>query len=960
MTMHFPGRRARFSGQIAIAALATSLVASGAFAQTVPADSQPTESAPAANQPGGGDIVVTGSRIARPDLVASSPVTVVNAEAFKTNNTVTVEQLLTSNSQFVANGTSASNNPGDGAATIDLRGLGSNRTLVLINGKRAPAYDTNGAVDVNSIPTALIKRVDILTGGASAVYGSDAIAGVVNFVLDDRFTGLRADASSQLTTRGDGALYDMSLTGGIKLGDRGNLVASGNYSKRRGVLYAARPRNSNAIDSSDLKSSAGSSNANPTIFDLANGDEVQVTPTGALTDNLSLYNFTPVNYAQLPFERYGGTVIGSYQLTDGIEAYARGTYQHIKVVTTLAPTATAGFTFNIDPTNPFLTTAERAAFFGPDAVINDGSGVAADPTARAGTSVIGIRRRITETGGRIEDHTTKYYQGIAGLRGEIGGFAWDVSGQYGEVDRHEVLKNDLSYSALAQALDVVNSPTGPRCFDTTGGCVPLNLFTATTIPANQLAFVLRNAVQDTKTTQIVVGGNIGGDLTFLKSPLADKPAAVSVGVEYRREKAVTTVSPDYASGDLIYYGQGQNISGKYTTKEVYGELKMPLVEDRPFVHSLGIEGGFRYSDYSTAGSVYTYKAGGDWSPVDGVRFRGIYQRAVRAPSVYELFSPVVAGTGSLRNDPCVGSNVSATIQAICRAQGAPASAFTGSSSNIPAPVSGQINVFTGGNPNLKAEKTDTYTVGVVINPARLRAFSLSVDYYNIRIGNAIDTVSPQISINQCYNVDQNAASATCSAIHRNTLNGSLSGNVVFGVPEVLGNIAVIKTDGIDVSAAYHGGNRAGFHYSAALSGTYTMNYKRQSDPTSAPVQCAGRFGSACNPLEPIAKWKHVANLTLGWDSFALETRWRFIGKVKEDVGTDILKSSIPSYTYIDETASIALNDKFDFRAGVQNLFDKKSPIVGDTVGTDINAGSTFPNTYDVMGRTVFAGVSVKF
>ncbi|UAK26307.1 TonB-dependent receptor plug domain-containing protein [Sphingomonas nostoxanthinifaciens] len=962
----FHSFRRSLGGCAALAALTTGLIAAPASAQGVPLGGQAQESVPNTGGTGApsapetnGEIVVTGSRIARPDLVASSPVAVINPAAIRASNTVTVEQILTVNPQFVANGTSASNNPGDGAATIDLRGLGANRTLVLIDGKRAPAYDTTGAVDVNTIPVALIKRIDVLTGGASAVYGSDAIAGVVNFVLDDEFTGLRADASNQVSGQGDGMTRDFSLTGGMKLGDRGNIVASANYSKRAGVFYSARPHNANAVSSSDLQTSAGSSNANPTVFDLGDGSEVQVTPTGALTPNLNLYNFTPVNYAQLPFERYSGTVMGKYKLTDGIEAYARGTYEHVKVVTTLAPTATAGYTFNIDPSNPFLTADERTAFFGPGAVINDGSGVADDPTARAGTSVIGIRRRVTETGGRVEDHTTNYYQGVAGLRGDLGSWKWDVSGQYGEVRRHEVLKNDLSYSALAQALDVVSGPNGAQCFDPTGGCVPLNLFNAGTIPANQLAFVLRNAVQDTKTTQIVAGGNIAGDVGFLQSPFADKPAAVSIGVEYRREKAVTTVSDDYASGDLIYYGQGQNIGGKYDTKEAYIEAKMPIVQDRPFIHALDVEGGFRYSDYSTVGAVYTYKGGGDYSPVDGLRFRGIYQRAVRAPNVYELYSPVVGGTGSLNNDPCTGNNVSSTIRAICIAQGAPASAFNGAVSSVPNPISGQINVFTGGNPNLKAEKTDTFTVGMVVNPVRFRAFTLSVDYYNIRIGNAVSVVPPSITVNQCYNVDQNAASAACSGIHRNTLNGSLSGNLIYGVPEVLGNVAVIKTDGIDVSVGYHGGNMDRFNYALSFSGTYVRNYKQQSDPTSATIQCAGKFGSACNPLEPLPKWKHVADLNLGYGSFNLLSRWRFLGAVHEDVGTDILRSRIPTISYFDETASVTVNKNLDFRLGIQNMFNKKSPIVGDTVGSDVNAGSTFPNTYDVIGRTFFAGVSVK-
>jgi len=956
--MHLPQnlKKAGLRCGAAITALSIGMATSSALAQEA-ATPQITPATETSADAGDNVIIVTGSRIVRPDLVASSPVAVVSAEAIKQNNTVTVEQILATNPQFTAAFGSASNNPGDGSATVDLRGLDQKRTLVLVDSKRAPTYDTQGAVDVNSIPTALIKRVDVLTGGASAVYGSDAVAGVVNFVLDDRFEGIRADGSSQITGRGDGGLYDLSLTGGVALGDRGNLVVSGGYSKRNGVKFGARKRNSVALDSSDLVSSGGSSNGVPTIFDLANGDQVQITPSGVLTDpnDITLYNFTPVNYAQLPFERYNVMALARYDLTDNIEFYGRANYSHISVTQTLAPTATAGFTFNIDPSNPFLTDSERDVFFGPGAsIIGLGDVDPDDPSSRVGNSTIGIRRRMVETGGRIEINKTRNMQFVGGLRGDVGEtMHWDVFAQYGQSKKSRDFLNDLSYTALIQALDVVNGPNGPQCFDPSGGCVPLNVFNAGTIPQDQLAFVLRNGREDTKITQFIAGGGLSGDLGFLKSPWAEKPAAFSVGVEYRRERGVTLVDDAYGSGDLIYYGQGQNITGKYDVKEVYAELKIPIVQDKPLIYALNLEIGGRYSDYSTVGSVYTYKAGGDWSPAEGFRLRGIYQRAVRAPNLYELYSPVVAGTGSLSNDPCAGPNVPANIAPICIAQGAP------SVGGIPQPISGQINVFTGGNPNLSEEKSDTYTLGFVINPPNMRRLSISVDYFNITIKGAIDETPPFITIDQCYNVSQDINSAACQGIVRNTLTGSLSGNTEFGVASVLGNIAAIKTDGVDVTASYFGGEPGGFTWGISAAGTYTRNYKKTADPTAAAVQCAGRFGSACN-LEPIPKWKHVASLNLGWKGVNFVTRWRYFGTVKQDIGTDILKSKIGAYNYFDETVSFEVNDNFTLRAGVQNVFDKKSPIVGDTVGADANGGSTFPNTYDVMGRTFFAGASVKF
>lgn len=942
--------------------LLTSTIVAGVLAISTPAFGQTTPQAatPEAATPddGGETIVVTGSRITRPDLVSSSPVAVISAAELRMNNTVTVEQLLTVNPQFQPGGTSASNNPGDGAATVDLRGLGANRTLVLIDGKRAPYYDTTAAVDINSIPTALIKRIDILTGGASSVYGSDADAGVVNFILDDRFTGLRFDGSAQISGEGDAGIYDASLTGGVALGDRGNIVVSAGYSKRNTVRYGDRVLNSQVLDPSDL-SPSGSSNTIPTAFDTGNDPgRLQVQPDGSLSANVVPYNYQAVNYAQIPIERYNIMALGRYELSDNVELYARANYQHTETLTNLAPTATAGFFFNIDPANPFLTTGERAAFFNANATINDGSGVASDPTARAGTSVIGIRRRIVETGGRTELHKTQSYQFVSGLRGDVGGgaFHYDVFAQYGRVQRNEILKNDLSYTALQQGLDVVTGPGGAQCKDTSNGCVPLNLFVVGTIPQNQLAFVLRDAKQDTVTEQFVTGANISGDIGFLKSPGAEKPAAFSFGVEYRNEKGATVVDSNYASGDLIYYGQGQNIKGKYNVKEAYIEVKMPLIQDKPFFQSFNVEAGYRYSDYSSVGSVASYKGGADWTPVSGLRFRGIYQRAVRAPNLFELYAPVVAATGSLTVDPCqltlpVGN---ATTTAICIAQGAPASSI----GSIPKPVAGQINIFSGGFPGLKAEKSNTLTFGAVVSPPSLRGLSFSVDYYKISINNAIDQVSPTVTVNQCFNVDKVATSTACSSIKRNTLDGTISGPIQFGLPSVYGNISVIKTEGLDFAADYHSGNSNGLKYGLSVAATYIINYSKRPDPLAGINRCDGTFGGACN-LEPMPKWKHTADFMLGFDNISLTTRWRYLGAVHEDAQTDILVSRISPKSYIDQTVAIEVNKAFELRLGVQNLFNVKPPIIGDNISDNV-AGSTYPNTYDVIGRSFFAAVSAKF
>ncbi|KUR77267.1 TonB-dependent receptor domain-containing protein [Novosphingobium sp. Fuku2-ISO-50] len=937
----------KLNAGVASAALGLAMLAGPAFAQTAP--EAPAADAPAAQPPQ--EIVVTGTRITRVDLQASSPVDVITDEKIKAVNTVTVEQILSVNPQFAPGTNGASNNPGDGAATIDLRGLGAKRTLVLMDGKRLPFYDSTGAVDVNQIPTVLLKNIQVLTGGASAVYGSDAISGVVNFVLDDKFTGFKVDGGAQVTGQGDGATYDVSGAAGFKIGDRGHFTIAANWSKRDGVKFGQRSFSNSVLCSGDNVSFCGSSNTTPTAFDIPGAGRQQVTASGGLTSNVQGYNYNPVNYAQVPLERYGATALWNYDITDAIELYGRAMYQHTKVVTTLAPTATAGFSFNIDPSNPLLSAAEREAFFdttaNPNLVINSD-----------GTSTVGIRRRIVETGGRVEEHTSKTWQVMSGLRGDLGwGFKWDASVQYAEVHKYNLLENDLSYSALTDALDVIAGPNGQaECRSAaarTAGCQPLNLFGTAPLSAASLAYVLRNATEADKTSQLVAEGNISGDVGFLQSPLAAKPAAISVGVDYRRETADTEVNDAYASGDLIYYGQGYNIPNKsYNVKEAYLEFHMPLVQDKPLIQALNFEAGYRYSHYSTAGGVSAYKFGGDWSPVLGLKFRGNYQRAVRAPNLYELYLPRSAGTGNLGTDPCAGTSVSATVAAICVAQGAPQSAI----GHIPEPISGQINAFYGGNANLKAENANTITFGTVIEPTQIRGLALTVDYYDIKIANAIVYEPTSVTMNQCFSVEQDPNGSVCKSIVRNPLDGSLSGDTTIGVPALYNNVAVMRTRGFDFGFNFRRGRHDDFHYALDFQGTYQItNYQIVNSTT---IQCAGKFGADCDTPSP--KWKHVASVTFGWKPVEFTTRWRMIGATSEDSSTNILTARIPAVHYFDETVNFNVEGGFGITVGMLNVFDKTPPIIGDTSGATSAAGSTFPTTYDVLGRTMFIRASKKF
>lgn len=944
-------------GGVAFAAIALGLASGAARAADAPAT-------PAAPEASAETIVVTGSRIARPDLKSSSPIATLSSKDFALTNAVTAESLLSVSPQFVPGITGTTNNGNGGAATIDLRGIGSQRTLVLIDGRRMVPSDIAGAVDINAIPTVLIKRVDILTGGASAVYGADAVSGVVNFVLDDKFKGITADASNSVTRYGDAPEQNIGLAAGFQVGERFHFVIAGQYTHRAGVYQSARDYSKQNLDGN--LNPSGSSNTTPTAIDIAAGrfqinDGSQAGAAGDFVPYYKPYNFNPANYLQVPLDRYNVTALASYEVSPAAEIYARASYTRSNVTAILAPTATAGFNFTISPDNPYLDAANKALIFG------DPNNLNAD-----GTANVGIRRRITETGGRIESFHNDVYYVVGGVRGQISpSFNYDVFAQYGLTRRSETLANDLDYNKISQAINAVTGPGGaPACADPSGGCVPLNLFTMTPISQQALQFVSANGSQSNRYTQFVTGASISGDLAFLKSPLAGKSAAVAGGVEYRSETGNQQVDANYGSGNLIYYGQGTSVpNASFNVKEVYGEVKLPLVSDKPLFDELSFEGGVRYSSYTnntTAGSnsnkATTFKIGGDWTPVGGVRFRAIFNRAIRDPNIFELNAPVTqAGTDVLQTDPCALGRPqgNTALQAICIAQGAPANLVK--NGVIQDVIANQTNINAGGNTQLKPEKASTITIGAVISPAQIKGLNITVDYYNIKVTNYIATDGSQDIVNQCFN---NNIAAYCSAIVRNNITGQLTGsanpNGQFpGVSEVLQNIGSLHVQGVDVSADYRH-SLAGGTLGLSFGGTYTGQHLFDPGGGAQPFTCAGRFGNTC-AINPIPRWKHTASVTYERGAFSILGKWRFIGSVNEDAGTNILVSHIPSYSYFDATASVRIQSHLTLRLGVSNIFNIQPPVVGGSAGSSgTNSGNTFPNVYDALGQTFFAGATIKF
>nr|WP_278254275.1 TonB-dependent receptor [Sphingobium sp. BYY-5] len=984
------------------AILSASLIATAAFAQEPQAANAPAE---------GDTIIVTGSLIRNPNLERSTPVTATTSDQIQLKQNNTAEDILREIPGVVPSIGSAVNNGNGGFSLTDLRGLGSFRNIVLVDGSRLAPSTLRGEFDLNNIPLALIERVDVLTGGASTTYGADAIAGVVNFITKSDFAGLEGNISNQLTEQGDGNYFRADLTLGANFDDgRGNVVFSVGYQQSDPVYQGDRSFSSASIDSF-TGASGGSGTSTPSRFTNVNvtgADSIttgcgatgqvacnavqgnrQVTAAGGAfrpTSAFDAYNFNPYNIFQTPFERFNMYGAGRYEVSDAVEVYTRGVFSKNTVSTIIAPSGVFGISVNVPLSNPYLSAAQRNAFCAFDT--NPGAGYTArfsqaecdaaalatnpnDPNYKTVSTT--VSRRATELGPRISDFTTTFFDYRIGARGGITDtIDWDISGAYGQSEQVQTQKGYWLNSRVRQALLATNTTS---CLDDSNGCVPLNLFGPDgSITAAQNAFLNANSQVTTKTSLAQVKGTVSGDIG-IAAPWASDAVAFAIGGEYRKYTATRESDLLSQSGDLGGAGGASpNVDGAYDVYEAYGELILPLVQDKPFFQDLTAEAGIRYSDYSVrGGSGYkttTWKAGGSWTPVDGIKIRGNYAHAVRAPNISELFSPLNTVLTNLSADPCAGiaPTQNANLAAICIAQGATA-AQLGSIINDPA---GQVNTTTGGNLALKPEKSNSYTIGVVLQPTFARGLSITVDYYNIKITGAITNPTPDDVINGCFG-NVTAASATdpaCTNIRRDPSTGSLFGEaaVVGGLYQPLSNLGRLQTDGIDVSLNYS--KDIGFaQWSLAATGNWTHSSKFQATPTSVNRECVGLYSVNCGysgSLQPEFQWSvrntlsfGVADVSLLWryiDGMKYEDGDAFVGELN---GKQVDFNHIPAEHYFDLTTRFHASDELTFTLTVQNLLDNKPKVVGNTIGaTAFNSGNVYPSTYDALGRRY--AVSAKF
>jgi outer membrane receptor protein involved in Fe transport len=1008
---------------LALAACASAAAAPLAFAAAPAAEA----SNPEAVQ----EIVVTGSRIAQsPNEISISPISSISSVDIQQTGLVRAEDILNNLPQVVAEQSSGTSISSLGIATVSLRGLGSQRTLVLVDGRRmnpggaggvsGPGGSSNSA-DINQIPADLIERVDVLTGGASAVYGADAVAGVVNFVMNTHYQGVRVDANYSFNnhknnsqqyldflskandplpqgTVNTGQTKDVSILAGANFADgKGNATTYFTYTNSLPAAgyqfdHAGCTLNGGKTATSAIHCGGSSTSATGRFFLLgqvsgtstAVVDNTVDAKTGAFrpyVSNTDSYNFGALSYLQRQSERYTAGAFLHYDINDYASAYTETMFARNTSTAQYGPSGAFAFTpYVLGSDNPLLTAQEVATIFTP---ANIAANHAQFPNIALGPNQVNmyVGRRSVESGGRLDQYTSTSIRQVLGVKGAFAdAWTYDTYAQLGITQFQDIEGNFLGTPQINNALDVIANPAvngvkgvaagAPVCRSALNGtaptCVPWNIYVPGGVTPDQIAYLRVPATYASNSTEYIWDGSVTGDLGKygIKVPTAKDGLSVNVGSEYREEKF--KFDPDYIFANGLQAGgaPSQAIDGQIRVWEAFTEMRLPIITDMPFAYNLSADAGYRYSSYTLGGTTNTYKFGLEWAPIKDVRIRGGYNRAVRAPNVDELFSPPVVGAGGTA-DPCWGTNP-VLSQAQCANTGVTAAEY----GHILANPAAQINTQVGGNIHLTPEIADTYTFGVVLQPEIIPNLIASIDVFYIKIKNTITSLSSNTIINDCALTGD---ATLCGLIHRGG-GGSLWFNSAEFVTATNVNIGKVSTRGLDLTSAYHMDVGQYGKLSFNLSGTYTKDFYTQPLPTGGSFDCAGYWGSTCN-AGPIPHWRHVLNSTwaMPWLGIDLTARWRFIGPSKVDRSSSdpqlsaayyVSTAHIPGYNYIDLSAAMPVTSNLDVRVGVNNLADKNPPLVlngtlSDCPNTTCN-DNTWVGTYDALGRYLYAHVSLKF
>ena len=906
-------------------------------------------------------ISVTGSRIKRASLESNSPVVSIDASVIESTGFSRIEDVMNTLPQIEAAQTAFQANGASGVANLDLRGLGPNRTLVLVNGRRLqPGGVYSQASDVNQIPAALVKRVDVLTGGASTTYGADAVAGVVNFIMDTDFTGFEITATAAgyqhdndnefiqglMDNRGfdypegsngiGGESYDISVTaGGDFAGDKGHATVYGTWRRNNEMLQGERDYSSCALNAAGTSCGGSSTAVLPNSFfypivdgapDYGNELFWSLNEDGSFSpyDGTNLYNYAPINHFMRPNERFTIGAFVDYYINDDTRVYMETNFMNDRTAGQIAESGTFyGAEYLFDYNNPILSDAQKAQI------------QAAFGHTDADQFVAYIGKRNVEGGPRADNLEHNSFRMVTGVEGVINDmWSYDVSYMYSQTSSSSAYINDLFLPSISPRVGEV----GTECTD---DCLLYQVYTPYGVTPEMAGQLSGTAVLTGNTSLIIYNGFVTGEFDF-SLPGADTPVAAVFGLE-RRETDFERVSDTvYQEGSLV--GQGgptESLVGSFDVNEVFTEISLPVIEDAPGIENLTVDLALRISDYTTSGNATTYKVAADWAITEDYKFRASFNRAIRAPNISELFAGQSIGLWGGVDGCANGSGEDGGVlysEAQCAATGVTAAQY----GSITANPANQYNQFSGGNPNLDPEEADTFTFGFVASP--FEDFDFAIDYWKIDMEEVIGTVGAQTILQLCATRGE-----FCDNVNRSAA-GSLWISQDAFITNLSDNVGGRKWAGVDLDMAYSM-DLAGGTLRTNLVGSYNLDKTYQpllSDP-SLDYDCSGLVSVQCF-AQP--KWRHTLTANYSMDDWTAIARWRYYGDVDFEG-----EGGLSSYSFFDLTGSYQINDYLSVAAGVNNVLDKEPPMVGGSLSTNANTVAGF---YDTLGRYLFTTVTLSF
>jgi len=975
------------------------------------------------------EVVVTGSRIAAPNEVSTSPILAISSQSIKVSGKTDITDLINQLPQIFSNelgqdlgNTTSGLTTAGGVATADLRGLGPARTLVLIDGVRLGVGSPNTAIaepapDLDQIPVGLVERVEVVTGGASAAYGSDAIAGVVNFIMKKNFQGFEVDGQvgendhdnhngwvQNLATQfgatpatgnvRDGRNKNFDVLMGTNFADgQGNVTAYLSYRHADPVYSSSRDFGScellpNFNPNGTITSVACGGSSNSNWFNPATGPNIgtvysvsghSFVPWGTPGTN------PPASFNSQPFidlsredDRYNAAFMAHDEVTEAFQPYMQFFFMDDKTHQVVAPAALFKDANILDPTgagdyytncsNPLLSAQQASILCTPAQIaadkLNPGSALAQ----------IEIGRRNVEGGGRSTDFEHTNYRAVVGAKGDFANaWSYDAYGQYFYTKFTDSNQGYLNFQAVTNALLVTGTAANPKCITgSTQGCVPYNIWSDGGVTPAQLAYLYELGTAQGASTLKTMHADITGKLGEygITSPWATEGLGVNIGAEHRTDQEY--LEPDAAEESGLLSGFGSAvapINDAISVSEQFFELRAPIAQDKSGVKELVVDTGYRHSNYTTVGGTNTYKFEVQYAPIADYRLRASYDRAIRAPSVAESFIPPIVGLAAVGGDPCAPP-IQYTLQQ-CERTGVTPAQYNNAS--IPQGVAAQLSQQTSGNPDLKPEQADTYTVGLNFAPSQIAHLTGSIDYFHIQIKDEVGVI-PYLDILQ-FCADSGSP-VYCSQIVRQPTTGSLTGNSNAGGGYVIQknyNLGTAIYSGIDVVTNYKLDLPPGFGDVAwALNGAYMLHNETQPIPGGVTYDCAGLFGAVCQTVNP--RWRHTLRTTweTAWNVSASVT-WRFLGSVTQDGDSqqpglagavfgpgvfDEFNYRIPSYNYIDLEATWDVNKVLQIRAGANNVLDKDPPVAEAYIVSG-GAANTY-GAYDIFGRQLFIAFTAKF